>query len=448
MNYLFIHQNFPGQYLHLVRYLTNQPGNQVYFITQPNANTMTGVHKITYPKDNRDRVNCHAYTVEIDRAIHAAAAVADRCRDLRNKGFRPDLIVGHSGWGETLFVKDVFPDVPLLANFEFYYHSTGVDVGFDPEFVSIFQDPSRLRTRNATNLMAFEAADWGHSATRWQRSLYPPEMRPRISTLHEGVDTDIVRPQRMASFKLPQSERLLTRSDEVVTYVARNLEPYRGFHSFMRALPKLLRRRKRAEVVIVGGDGVSYGAPAPPRSTFKEMMLQEVGAKIDLRRVHFVGMLPYHDYLNLLQVSSAHVYLTYPFVLSWSFIEAMACGCLIVGSSTPPVLEVLRNEVNGLTVDFFSPNGIAKRIETALDQQAEMQRLRDAARATAVKHFDLKKVLLPRWNALFDDLLHGRRPSNVDGGSAPIHPPKSASKGPRAPARRRSAAGLQVVGRR
>jgi glycosyltransferase involved in cell wall biosynthesis len=200
--------------------------------------------------------------------------------------------------------------------------------------------------------------------------------------------------------------------------------------------------------VIVGGDGVSYGAPPPPRSTFKEMMLQEVGAKLDLKRVHFVGMLPYHDYLNLLQVSSAHVYLTYPFVLSWSFIEAMACGCLIVGSSTPPVLEVLRNEVNGLTVDFFSPDGIAKHVEAALDQQTEMQRLRDAARATAVKHFDLKAVLLPRWKALFDDLVHGRRPSNLDGGTAPIHPAKKASKGPRTPARRQTAAGLRIIGRR
>jgi glycosyltransferase involved in cell wall biosynthesis len=265
--------------------------------------------------------------------------------------------------------------------------------------------------------------------------------------LHEGVDTDIVRPDSHAKFAMPEKGLTLSCEDEVVTYVARNLEPYRGFHSFMRALPKLLRRRKRAEVVIVGGDGVSYGAPPPPRSTFKEMMLQELGAKIDLKRVHFVGMLPYHDYLNLLQVSSAHVYLTYPFVLSWSFIEAMACGCLIVGSSTPPVLEVLRNEVNGLTVDFFSPNGIAKRIEMALDQQAEMQRLRDAARATAVDHFDLKTVLLPRWNTLFDDLIHGRRPSNVDGGSAPIHAAKSASKAPRAPARRRGASRLEVVGR-
>jgi len=410
MNYLFIHQNFPGQYRHVVRHLASQTGNRVYFITQPNQNAMSGVHKVSYPKDQRGPVNCHAYTVEVDRAIYAGANVAHVCRGLREQGFRPDLIVGHSGWGETLFVKDVFPEVPLLANFEFYYHAQGVDLGFDPEFVSIFHDPSRLRARNAVNLLAFQGADWGHSATRWQRSLYPPEMRTRISVLHEGVDTALACPAPKARFTLPGSGQVLSRRDEVVTYVARNLEPYRGFHTFMRSLPQLLRRRKRAQVVIVGGDGVSYGAPAPPRSMFRDMMLQEVGAKLDLKRVHFLGMLDYRAYLNLLQVSSVHVYLTYPFVLSWSFVEAMACGCLIIGSDTPPVLEVLRDGRNGLTVDFFAHQQLASRIEAALDQPERMQALRQAARATALKRFDLKRLLLPRWNALFDDLIKGRRP--------------------------------------
>jgi len=410
MNYLFIHQNFPGQYRHVVRHLAAQPGNQIYFITQPNENSMSGVYKVTYPKDARGPVNCHAYAVEIDRAIHTGATVADVCRRLREQGFRPDLIVGHSGWGETLFVKDVFPEVPLLANFEFYYHAQGVDVGFDPEFASIFNDPSRLRARNAINLLAFQAADWGHSATAWQRGLYPPEMQSRISVLHEGVDTELARPRPDARFKLPASGQVLTRRDEVITYVARNLEPYRGFHVFMRALPQLLRRRKRAQVVIVGGDGVSYGTPPPPRSTFRETMLQELGAKLDLSRVHFVGMLEYRDYLSLLQVSSVHVYLTYPFVLSWSFIEAMACGCLIVGSATPPVLEVLRDGSNGLTVDFFAHKHLASRIEFALDHPGEMQRLRSAAVSTAVTQFDLRRSLLPRWSALFDDIVNHRRP--------------------------------------
>ncbi len=411
MKYLFVHQNFPGQYRHVVRHLASQPQNETFFLTQPNDNAMPGVHKVTYPKDQRGHINCHAHAAELERAIHTGATVADTCRGLRERGFRPDLIVGHSGWGETLFVKDVFPDVPLLANFEFYYHPHGVDADFDPEFVSIFNDPSRLRARNGINLLAFQGADWGHSATHWQRSLYPAEMQSRISVLHEGVDTDLVRPSATASFKLPASGRVLTRRDEVVTYVARNLEPYRGFHVFMRSLPQLLRRRKRAHVVICGDDGVSYGAPPPPNSTFRAMMLQELGARLDLERVHFLGLIDYHAYLNLLQVSSVHVYLTYPFVLSWSLIEAMACGCLIVGSATAPVLEVLRDGVNGITVDFFAPKKLANRIESALEQRRELDALRQGARATAVEQFDLNGLLLPRWLKLFDGLVNGRTPA-------------------------------------
>jgi glycosyltransferase involved in cell wall biosynthesis len=412
MNYLFLHQNFPGQYRHIVAHLARQPGNQIYFVTQPNDNLMPGVYKVTYTRDQRGAVNCHAYSVELDRAITTGAAAAEACRRLRDQGFLPDLIVGHSGWGETLFVKDVFPDVPVLANFEFFYHSRGVDVDFDPEFVSIFNDPSFLRARNGVSLLAFQSADWGHSATRWQRSLHPPELQSRISVIHEGIDTQIACPKPKAAFQLPGARRKLTRQDEVLTYVARNLEPYRGFHVFMRALPRLMRRRKRLQVVVVGGDEVSYGAPPPPMSSYRAMMLEELGSQLDLDRIHFTGLIDYRSYLSLLQVSSVHVYLTYPFVLSWSFVEAMACGCLVVGSSTPPVLEVLRDGENGITVDFFSHNNLAEQIEAALVQPEKMQRLRSAARATAVEQFDLRKVMLPRWLKLFDELAEGRRPAS------------------------------------
>jgi glycosyltransferase involved in cell wall biosynthesis len=410
MNYLFIHQNFPGQYLHVARALAADPQNHVHFITQPNENAMAKVRKHVYPKDARGPINCHAYAADFDRGVCTGAAVADLGRRLRDEGLRPDLIVGHAGWGETLFIKDVFPDTPVLANFEFYYHSHGVDVGFDPEFVSIFQEPAQLRARNAVNLMAFQAADWGHCATLWQRSLYPPEMHSRLSVLHEGVNTDVVCPAPDASFAL-SGGRVLTSRDQVITYVARNLEPYRGFHVFMRALPQLLKRRRQAQVVIVGGDDVGYGSPAPPRSSFREMLLQELGARLDLRRVHFVGRLEYTKYLSLLQISSAHVYLTYPFVLSWSFIEAMACGCLVIGSATPPVLEVLRDGYNGWSVDFFDIKALASRMEEALADAERLRPLRAAARATALEHFDLQRVLLPRWRQLFDDLINRRQPA-------------------------------------
>jgi glycosyltransferase involved in cell wall biosynthesis len=410
MIFLFLHQNFPAQYRHLVRHLADQPGNSVYFITQPNDNFMRGVNKIVYNKELRATTACHPLTLDIDAAIRIGAATAQVCRSLRDQGVRPDIIIGHSGWGETLFVKDVFPEVPLLAYFEFFYHSQGVDVGFDPEFTSLFSDPARLRTKNAVNLIGFDAADWGHTATRWQRSLYPPEMRRRITVIHEGVDTEQVRPDAKAWIKLARSNVVLTQEDEVITYVSRNLEPYRGFHVLMRALPEILRRRPRAHVVIVGGDEVSYGSSAPPGMTYREMMLREVGAELDMNRVHFLGQVAYAVYLNLLQVSSVHLYLTYPFVLSWSFVEALSCGCLVVGSATPPVLEVLKDGVNGLAVDFFDTSALADRIDQVLDHPDRMQALRQAARRTAIENFDLKKRQIPYWEKLFGDLLEGRRP--------------------------------------
>jgi glycosyltransferase involved in cell wall biosynthesis len=410
MNFVFIHQNFPGQYRHLARYFADQPGNAVYFITQANGNAMRGVTKITYRPGFPASSNCHPFAVDTERAIRTGAAVAAACRGLIDQGIHPDFVIGHNGWGETLFVKDVFADIPLLSYFEFYYHAHGADIDFDPEFASVFADPARLRARNAINLIGFEAADWGHTATRWQRSLYPPRMQRRVTALHEGVDTDMVRPEPTAWLNLRDRGVSLTRNDEIITYVSRNLEPYRGFHVFMRALPEILRRRPRAHVLIVGGDGVSYGTAPPQSRTYREWMLAEVGSRLDLARVHFLGQVPYECYLRILQLSSVHVYLTYPFVLSWSFIEALAAGCPVIGSATPPVLEVLEDGVNGLTVDFFATRAIADRIDEVLDHPDRMQQLRAAARRTAVAKFDLKRHQLPRWSSLIDDLKNGRRP--------------------------------------
>lgn len=407
---LFIHQNFPAQYRHVARYYADQPGNTVYFITQANENVMSGVVKITYTPDRANRETCHPFTLDFDDAVRTGAAVADVCRQLEAAGVRPDIIIGHNGWGETLFVKDVFPNVPLLAYFEFFYHRNGVDVGFDPEFVSIFDEPARLRTKNAVNLMGIDAADWGHTPTRWQQSLYPPEMRRRITVIHEGINTELAAPNAAAWIRMARSGHVLTAKDEVITYVSRNLEPYRGFHIFMRALPEILRRRPRAHAIIVGGDDVSYGYPALPGTTYRERMLQEVGSRLDLDRVHFLGQVPYEVYLNILQISSAHIYLTYPFVLSWSFIEAMACGCLLIGSATPPVMEVLEDGVNGLSVDFFSPTTIADRVDEVFSRPDRLAELRAKARQTAIAQFDLKQRQLPLWERLIDDVAHERPP--------------------------------------
>ena len=409
---IFIHQNFPAQYLHLAQHLAAIPRNRVYFITQSERNQLPRVIKLIYKPGTVENSSCHAYTEKFDAAVRTGLAVAEVCRRLRNGGSMPDILVGHCGWGETLFVKDVFPDTPLLANFEYFYHAHGADVGFDPEFSpERSEDGPRLDVRNAVNRLSFAACDWGHAATAWQRGLFPLPMQERISLLHEGIDTVRACPDAGAWLKLGRDDVLLTRADEVITYVARNLEPYRGFHVLMRALPEILRRRPRAHVLIAGGDGFSYGESPPGGGTFRDALCAELGDSLDLRRVHFLGAVPYDFFVNMLQVSSVHVYLSYPFVLSWSCLEAMAAGCLVVGSATAPVLEVLSDRVNGLEVDFFDRAALADRIDEVFAHPNRMQALRDAARDTVVKNYDLATRLLPRWTDLLGALAAGRRPA-------------------------------------
>jgi glycosyltransferase involved in cell wall biosynthesis len=409
---VFVHQNFPAQYLHIVRRLAGHRDNQIYCITQTNQNEIPGSHRLVYKPNLSSTPGCHPYTATFDAAVRTGAAVAEICRCLRDRGVSPDIIVGHCGWGETLFVKDVFPNVPLLSYFEFFYHAEGADVGFDSEFAPrITGDHARLQVRNAVNRLAFAESDWGHTATAWQRSLFPVAMQTRIWSLHEGVDTARVKPDPTAWIKLARENIVLSKQDEVITYASRNLEPYRGFHVLMRALPEILRRRSRAHVVIVGGDDLSYSAPPPYGGTFRQMLLNEVGENLDLNRVHFLGQVPYETYLNVLQVSSAHIYLTYPFVLSWSFIEAMSAGCVIIGSATPPVMEVLRDRENGLAVDFFSTDAICDRVDEVLDDASRMRVMGDAARATAIRDFDTNAVMLPRWDQLLNTLAAGQLPA-------------------------------------
>ncbi|MFO1261334.1 MAG: glycosyltransferase family 4 protein [Sphingomonadaceae bacterium] len=410
MIYLFIHQNFPGQYKHLIRHLADDPENTVYFISQPNPNWMQGVIKLVYYPDLASPIQCHRYTVDFEVAVRHGEAVAKSLGMLKAQGVTPDIIIGHSGWGETLFVKDVYPDAPLLSYFEFFYHHAGVDADFDPEFPGTADDGGRLRMRNAINLLSFESTDWGNAPTKWQRNLYPPEMRPRISVLHEGIDTDAIRPDANAWLQIDRGNLRLTAEDEVITYVARNLEPYRGFHIFMRAIPEIQKRRPNAHILIVGGDEVSYGCALPGGQTYRAKMLSEMGGRIDTSKVHFLGQLPYDTYLSVLQISSAHIYLTYPFVLSWSFLEAMSAGCAMIGSATAPVQEVIRDGENGLLVDFFSTHEIAEAVDRALVDKKAMSAMRENARATVVENYDLKTRILPQWQSLIADLVMGRRP--------------------------------------
>jgi glycosyltransferase involved in cell wall biosynthesis len=405
MKFLFVHQNFPGQYVHLVRHLASVPGNEVVFITQRKDGTIPGVKKIVYAPSRKGARNTHHYLQDTEAGVLNAQAVARVALDLKKAGFVPDLMLGHNGWGEIWYLKDVYPNTPLLGFFEFFYRANGADVGFDPTLPKIFDDGPRIRTKNLGNLLGLDACDLGQCPTQWQKSVFPQRHQSMLHLVHDGIDTSLAKPDPRARLKLPDSEIELAAGDEVVTYVARNLEPYRGFPSFMRSLPAILSSRPQAQVVIVGGDETSYGAPLPGGLTYRQKMLDELGDGLDLKRVHFLGKVPYPTFLKVLQVSKVHVYLTYPFVLSWSMLEAMSAGCVVVGSRTAPVQEVIRDGESGYLVDFFKPQEIAERVIDVLKHRSGLEAIRENARCTVVQRYDLRSICLPAQLQLLERLL-------------------------------------------
>ena len=400
MKILFIHQNFPGQFKYLAPALVQQ-GHTVVAMTmqKTEAKEWQGVRLAPYTATRGTTPKVHPWISDFETKTIRAEACFRAALRIRAEGLNPDLIVSHHGWGESLFLKDVWPQAKLAIYCEFYYHPLGADVGFDPEFPK--EDAGevcRLRLKNLNNLLHFEVADAAISPTHWQASTFPEPFRSKITVVHDGIDTEAVAPNPAVSLTLNGNIKL-TRADEVITFVNRNLEPYRGYHIFMRALPELLKRRPQARVLIVGADDVSYGARPEEGKKWKDIFASEVRPQIsdaDWARVHFLGHIPYQHFIPLLQLSTVHVYLTYPFVLSWSLLEAMSVGCAIVASDTQPLREAIRHDDTGRLVDFFDVPGLANEVCALLDDPVARQRLGANARAFAQATYDLKTVCLPR----------------------------------------------------
>lgn len=392
MNILFVHTNFPAQFRYLAEILAADPAHRVAAIGSQTAGQMRGVRLERYNFQDVGHAAVHSFARRFDAEARRAEQVLYALIGLESSGFVPDVIVAHSGWGETLPLRAKFPRARLIVYCEYFYREHGQDVHFDPEFPKLGVDGlTYLRAKNASQLLALAECDLGLSPTHWQRSTYPAEFHGKIAVAHEGVDTETVRPDAQAVFRLPSGFGL-TAQAEVVTFVARNLEPMRGYHVFMRALPEILRSRPHAHAVIVGGDSVSYGPSSPDGRTWKDVFWSEVAGRLDPRRVHFVGALPYASYLTLLQVSSAHIYSTYPFVLSWSLIEALSAGCLVVGSDTAPVREVIADGQNGLLVPFFDTHRLAHTVAAALGDRRRYVPLRQRARETAISGFERRRA--------------------------------------------------------
>ncbi|MDL2315905.1 glycosyltransferase family 4 protein [Desulfovibrio sp. OttesenSCG-928-A18] len=441
MNILFIHQNFPGQYLHLVCHVRSQGGHNIAGLGETqnirNRGTLAGITTIGYPQPQGAGERTHHYLAGTEAAVRRGQAVVRALLDLKKKGFTPDLVSLHPGWGEGLFVRDLFPKVPILMYCEYYFRARGADLGFDPEFPSARDAEFSIRVRNSAQLVSLTSANACISPTTWQASRYPDMLRERMRIIHDGIDTNFMCPDaeerlslqpmqtpgesRVQGFpeRLPPGARglekvrksdstsrgdaiSLGRGDKVLTYVARNLEPYRGFHIFMRSLPEIQRRHPDAQIMIVGRDGVSYSPRPEDGRTYKEQYLEELDGKIDLSRVHFLGRIPYPALRALFRISSAHVYLTYPFVLSWSALEAMSCGALLVASDTDPVREVMQHEKNALLTDFFDHQALAESVDRALSEPRAFDALRRNARETVVDGYSLEKCLPKQYSLLMD----------------------------------------------
>ncbi|CAN7143936.1 glycosyltransferase [Acidovorax sp. LjRoot118] len=409
MKILFIHQNFPGQFQHLAPALASQ-GHEVLALTMTPAATggrasWNGVRMVPYMPSRQSTPGIHPWLVDTETKLVRGEAAFRACLELQRQGFHPDVVIAHPGWGESLFVKEVWPDARLAIYCEFFYQAHGADVGFDPEFPDGPFPRARMRAKNFNNLLHVDLADAGISPTRWQADGFPSPMRDRIAVIHDGIDTDLLVPNPAVAlaFSTPSEKVTIRKTDEVITFVSRDLEPLRGYHRFMRALPEILQRRPHARVLVVGGDGVSYGPkPDPARyggRSWKQIFLDEVRDTLGpqgMARVHFLGRLSHADFVSVLQISSVHVYLTYPYVLSWSLLEAMSVGCAIVASDTAPVREAVVHDETGRLVDFFDPGQLAQEVCALLDDAGARARLGGNARLFAQGNFDLRKVCLPR----------------------------------------------------
>lgn len=393
MKIVLIHQNFPGQYRHLIPILLKQ-GHHLIAISQVNQLEIEGVANLCYTLPRGNLANQHPWLISMESALLRAEAVVKLCQVLKNKGYTPDIILGHSGWGETLFLKEVWSQTHLLTFFEYFYHARGTDIDFDPEFPPTEDIAFQLRIRNAHLLSSLHSCDQGITATQWQYKLFPKEFRQKLAVIHEGINTNIAKPNRNAQIYLKQGHYRFTHKTPVITFVNRNLEPARGYHQFLRALVEIQKNHPDVHTIIVGGEGTSY-SPTPTQGTsYKQQFLDELKGQLDLSRIHFTGKVPYNTYINLLQISTVHVYLSYPFVLSWSLMEAMSIACRIVASDTAPVRELISDQKTGLLVDFFATRQLSDTVGKILKQPMKYNFLGKNARRHIIKNYDFNTIIL------------------------------------------------------
>lgn len=414
MQILFIHQNFPGQYRYLARHFAKDPDWEVYAIGEKEnvkrqmAYVPKGIKLLGYDAPKAVEPNSNFPVKEFGNQYYRAQMLGALLGRQIPKGLDPDVICCHPGWGEGLFLREFFPRAKLIYFFEFFFQPSGSLVNFDKENPKTLSQKLGFRVKNAINLLSLDVADAGISPTRWQWQTHPKEYQQKIRIIHDGVDTDIVKPNPSAKLAFPKSEapnKVFSSSDEIITFSVRNLEPSRGFDRYMRALPRLQKIRPNAWFLIVGGDEKSYVKEHESGKSWREVMLEEVGEQLDMSRILFLGRLPYQELLKLFSISSLHIYMTIPFVLSWSMLEVMACGTPVLGSRTAPVEEVIADGRNGFLFDYFSEDELVEKVRDLMESPELLSRVGESGRDHIVKNYDLMTKCLPQHLELINQLL-------------------------------------------
>lgn len=398
MKILFSHQNFPAQFGEFAIYLARAGWDVTFATAAEHARPVGGVRILRMKPHREPAEGVHRFAMGLEKAAINGQAFANAAIAAKRQGYAPDVVVAHAAWGSGMFAKSVWPGTRYVPYAEWFYGYPYIDA-LEPHDPAREEDGrAHALSRNAPILLDLVQADMVQCPSRFQADQFPDHLKQRITVLPDGVDTIKHAPAEMPA--LPQSASDVPPDAEVVTYATRGMEPHRGFPEFMRAVALLQASRPRLHAVIGGEDRVAYGRQLPEGDSWKKRMLAELD--LDESRLHFTGLLTRADYVRLLQSSHAHVYLTVPFVLSWSFLEAMSTGCAIVASDVAPVREAADHEVEARLVDHRNVESLAAAIAGLLDDREAARRLGQAARARILRDHDSRWVFPARARRLAD----------------------------------------------
>jgi glycosyltransferase involved in cell wall biosynthesis len=399
MKLLYVHQTYPGQFGHLAEALAARPGFDCTFLSCHAPGTCNGVRKVQYKPRGGPTLKTHSAVRFVENAAWHAQGIYEAARTLP----RPDLIVNHGQLGPALFLRELWPDVPVLSYFEYFFRPHNSERDFRPDFPEPEQSFLDCRFRNASALLALDDCDAGYAPTHWQHSLVPRPYQDKVEVVHDGIDTRLwrpgLKPSRIGNFQLPDGRKF-------VTYAARGMEPLRGFDVFMKAAREVCRRRKDVLFLVAGDDRVCYSGDESGRS-FKDRVLAEGG--YDLSRFVFLGHLPPQLLADLFRAADCHVYLTVPFVLSWSLLNALACGAVVLASRAPPVEEIIRDGQTGLLRGFFDVQGFADALCAVLDRPEDHRHLGAAGAELIRTRFSLDALLGKHLDLYEKTINHGRK---------------------------------------